>query len=424
MEAIMKIRIDFVAIPVSGHINTQIELASFLDPNEYSVRFITGVKQKALIEKLGFDFAPIIGGTQIEDYFKNARIARNDFYPKQMLNIGMGALKWMSDAYPFVERAILDDRPDLMVCDYVTLQGGMVARDYGIPYITNMRTQFVQDPVDEETHVPYFLKGLKPDETPLGKLRNVIGWKIVKGAKKMGELVNPNPNKASFYRGDMETMFSPHCILGCGMMEIEYNQFKSKAFVSAGPISSFSKSLEYIPLPTNYEKRILVTIGTISYQDQEAMTERVRKLAAKYPNYLFVYTSGNQGKGQIQEGNIIFMDGIPYDPNMPQFDYVIHHAGAGIFYQTIKHNIPSMYFPIAHDQFDFSSRGDYHGAGIWTNELKFEADFADLVTRKDWSKLNDLHQAYHEYDPKSVFIEQIHRLVNEKKQQSKKLAIA
>lgn len=92
MEAIMKIRIDFVAIPVSGHINTQIELASFLDPNEYSVRFITGVKQKALIEKLGFDFAPIIGGTQIEDYFKNARIARNDFYPKQMLNIGMGAL--------------------------------------------------------------------------------------------------------------------------------------------------------------------------------------------------------------------------------------------------------------------------------------------------------------------------------------------
>lgn len=411
MEAIMRIRIDFVAIPISGHINTQIELASFLDPREYHIRFITGVKQKDLIESLGYDFAPIIGGTEIEAYFVNARIARNDFYPKQMLNIAMGALKWMSDAYPYVEQAILEDRPDLMVCDYVTLQGGMVARDYNIPYITNMRTQFVQDAVCEETHVPYFLKGLKPDDTFIGKLRNVIGWKIVKATKKMSELVNPHPNKVSLYRGDEETMFSPHCILGCGMMEIEYNQFKSEAFVSAGPICSFSKSLAYIPLPSNYDKRILVTIGTISYQDQALMTQRVRKLAAKYPQYLFVYTSGRHGKGQCQEDNIIFMDGIPYDPNMPQFDYVIHHAGAGIFYQTIKHNKPSLYFPIAHDQFDFSSRGEYHGAGIWTNEAKFEADFEALITREDWSSLQALHDAYHAYNPKQVFLEQIHHLI-------------
>ncbi|MBG9981594.1 hypothetical protein HZY86_00545 [Aerococcaceae bacterium DSM 111020] len=407
----MKIRIDFVVIPISGHLNTQIELASFLDSEKYDIRFITGIKQKALIESLGYDFAPIIGATEIEDYFINARIARNDFYPKQMLNIGFGAFQWMSDSYPFVEEAVLTNRPDLMVCDYVTLQGGMVARDYNIPFITNMRTQFVQDPVCEETHVPYFLKGLKPNETPLGKLRNLIGWKIVKGTKKVGQLLNPHPNKASLYNGAIETMFSEHCILGCGMMEIEYNEFKSNAFVSAGPICSFSKSMEYIPLPENYQKRILITIGTISYQDQEAMTKRIRKLAAKYPNYLFVYTSGNMGDGKKQEENMIFMDGIPYDPNMPQFDYVIHHAGAGIFYQTIKHNIPSLYFPIAHDQFDFSSRGEYHGAGIWTDEANFYQDFDVLVQRKDWSQLQALHDAYHKYQPKEVFIEQIARLI-------------
>ncbi len=46
----MKIRIDFVVIPISGHLNTQIELASFLDSEKYDIRFITGIKQKALIE--------------------------------------------------------------------------------------------------------------------------------------------------------------------------------------------------------------------------------------------------------------------------------------------------------------------------------------------------------------------------------------
>lgn len=45
-------------------------------------------------------------------------------------------------------------------------------------------------------------------------------------------------------------------------------------------------------------------------------------------------------------------------------DYVIHHGGAGIFFQCIKNGIPALILPHDYDQYDYVIRGVEAGVAL------------------------------------------------------------
>lgn len=97
-------------------------------------------------------------------------------------------------------------------------------------------------------------------------------------------------------------------------------------------------------------------------------------------------------------------------------DYVIHHGGAGIFYQCIVYNKPALILPHDYDQFDFAVRGVE--ANIATSARRDDATDIDLAFKelisKEWPELERLQAISQDYRPTDILESEIHRILASK----------
>ena len=142
-----RIKIDVVVVPLSGHLYPTMNLLiPLLNNPRYDIRLFTGLQKKAVSESAGFHVVPILEN-HIEEF---ERAANND----QQLGI-LSAYQQLSssiDLINVVSDQLLGewqkDRPDIVIADFITLSGGLVANQLGIPWITTMATQFVLETTD------------------------------------------------------------------------------------------------------------------------------------------------------------------------------------------------------------------------------------------------------------------------------------
>ena len=104
------------------------------------------LKRKDVAESAGFHVVPILEN-HIEDF---ERAANND----QQLGI-LSAYQQLSssiDLINLVSDQLLEEwrenRPDIVIADFITLSGGLVANQLGIPWISTMATQFAIETTD------------------------------------------------------------------------------------------------------------------------------------------------------------------------------------------------------------------------------------------------------------------------------------
>ena len=115
--------------------------------------------------------------------------------------------------------------------------------------------------------------------------------------------------------------------------------------------------------------------------------------------------------------NVSVVSYLPYKEYIPQMDYVIHHGGAGIFYQCIVYGKPALILPHDYDQYDYAVRGLEAGIALTAKREDTEAigrAFDELLTRDDWSELNKLSRAAQDYQPTEILKREIHRLLEDK----------
>ena len=96
-------------------------------------------------------------------------------------------------------------------------------------------------------------------------------------------------------------------------------------------------------------------------------------------------------------------------------DYVIHHGGAGIFYQCIIYGKPALILPHDYDQFDYAVRGVEAGVAFTAkrdNSKVIGQAFDSLLAKEDWSELEILRQAAHSYHPTEILESEIHPLAS------------
>ena len=118
--------------------------------------------------------------------------------------------------------------------------------------------------------------------------------------------------------------------------------------------------------------------------------------------------------------NLSVVSYLPYKEYIPQMDYVIHHGGAGIFYQCIIYGKPALILPHDYDQFDYAVRGVEAGVALTANKEDTRAiglAFEKLITKEDWSELKILRQAAQSYHPTEILESEIHRLLADKEKE-------
>ena len=421
-----RIKIDVVVVPLSGHLYPTMNLLIPLLSNpRYDIRLFTGPQKKAVAEAAGFHVVPILEN-HIDDF---ERAANNN----QQLGI-LSAYHQLSssiDLINVVSDQLLEEwqknRPDIVIADFITLSGGLVANQLGILWISTMATQFAIETTDGP---PCFFGGLGSPKNGWQVSVQFLGRKATRLVKRIVSFLLRDRlkryNFKLYNQLDHETIYSPYSILGIGMKEVELKKGFPEHYKWVGPSGASVEAGEDYPLDLSVfpnRKKVLVTCGTQLAWAKDNLIFQAKQLAKAHPYFHFFVTRGVGGEPFQCENlmeNLSVVSYLPYKEYIPQMDYVIHHGGAGIFYQCIIHGKPALILPHDYDQFDYSVRGVEAGVAFTAkrdNSKAIGQAFDSLLAKEDWSELETLRQAAQSYHPTEILESEIQRLLTDKEKE-------
>lgn len=421
-----KIKIDVVVLPLSGHLYPTLNLlAPLLQNPQYEIRLFTGPQKKAVAEAVGFQVLPILEG-----HVKEFEKAANN---KEQLGI-ISAYRQLSaslDLINLVSDQLIQEwtnhRPDIAIVDFITLSGGLVAEQMGIPWITTMATQFAIETTDGP---PCFFGGMGTPQNSWQVLQQFLARKITHLGKRIVTfLLRDRLRRYHFKlynRKGQETIYSPYSILGIGMKEVELKKGFPEHYHWVGPFGASVEAVEDYPLDLSLfagRKKILVTCGTQLEWAKENLIYQAKQLAKAHPHCHFFVTRGLGGESFQCESlmeNLSLVSYLPYKEYIPQMDYVIHHGGAGIFYQCIIYGKPALILPHDYDQFDYAVRGVEAGVAYTAkrdNSKEIGQAFDRLLAKENWPELETLRQAAQSYHPTEILENEIQRLLANKEKE-------
>lgn len=415
-----KIKIDVVVLPLSGHLYPTLNLlAPLLQNPQYEIRLFTGPQKKAVAEAVGFQVLPILEG-----HVKEFEKAANN---KEQLGI-ISAYRQLSaslDLINLVSDQLIQEwtnhRPDIAIVDFITLSGGLVAEQMGIPWITTMATQFAIETTDGP---PCFFGGMGTPQNSWQVLQQFLARKITHLGKRIVTFLLRDRLRRYHFKlynqKGQETIYSPYSILGIGMKEVELKKGFPEHYRWVGPFGASVEAVEDYPLDLSLfagRKKILVTCGTQLEWAKENLIYQAKQLAKAHPHCHFFVTRGLGGESFQCESlmeNLSLVSYLPYKEYIPQMDYVIHHGGAGIFYQCIIYGKPALILPHDYDQFDYAVRGVEAGVAYTAkrdNSKEIGQAFDRLLAKENWPELETLRQATQSYNPTEILESEIHRLL-------------
>ena len=425
MNGYKKIKIDIIAPPFSGHLYPLLEMIkSFADDERFDICIYTGFNKKSIVEKLGFKCRVLFENKK--DIFE--KIANT---PGKISILGMYKqfrenLALIPEIVSELEKEFIKRDTDIIIADFVAVPAGIACNRLSIPWITTIPTPFA---IESKNTTPSYLGGLYPHSNMIFKIRDILGRFIIRNVKRFFCLLaGKELKKLKFHlynEKENENIYSPYSILGIGMSEIEFRNDFPEQFIWAGPCSPvFNKEKEIsIDIPDKFQKSILVSNGTHLLWSKKDLIEIVKKLASIYSDIYFIVSLGDEGgknyPAEKAAENIIVHRYIPYESIFSAVDYVIHHGGAGILYNCIKFNKPSLIIPHDYDQFDYAVRAELSGIAVIAkrkSEKSIIGGMKKLIEKKKWEDLNKLSADYKNYNPNKVLENEIYRLLTLKKQ--------
>ena len=421
-----KIKIDVVALPLSGHLYPTMNLlAPLLQNPQYEIRLFTGPQKKAVAEAVGFQVLPIL-----EEHVKEFEKAANNkeqlgiFSAYRQLSASLDLINLVSDQ---LIQEWTNHRPDIVIVDFITLSGGLVAEQMGIPWITTMATQFA---IETTEGPPCFFGGMGAPQNSWQVLEQFLGRKITRLGKRIVTFLLRDRLRRYHFKlynqKGQETIYSPYSILGIGMKEVEIKKGFPKHYKWVGPSGASVEAGEDYPLDLSVfpnRKKILVTCGTQLAWAKDNLIFQAKQLAKAHPDFHFFVTRGVGGEPFQCENlmeNLSLVSYLPYKEYIPQMDYVIHHGGAGIFYQCIIYGKPALIFPHDYDQFDYAVRGVEAGVAYTAkrdNSKEIGQAFDRLLAKENWTELENLRQVAQSYRPTEILEGEIHRLLEDKEKE-------
>ena len=421
-----KIKIDVVIVPLSGHLYPTMNLLlPLLDNPQYEIRLFTGPQKKTVAEAAGFNVVTILEG-HVEEFEKAANNSEQlgILSAYHQLSASIDLINLVSDQ---LMKEWQKNRPDIVIADFITLSGGLVAEQMGIPWITIMATQFA---IETTEGPPCFFGGMGIPRNNWQVLEQFLARKITRLGKRIVTFLLRDRLRRYHFKlynqKGQETIYSPYSILGIGMKEVELKKGFPEHYRWVGPFGASVEAVEDYPLDLSLfagRKKILVSCGTQLEWAKENLIYQAKQLAKAHPDCHFFVTRGLGGESFQCESlmeNLSLVSYLPYKEYIPQMDYVIHHGGAGIFYQCIIYGKPALILPHDYDQFDYAVRGVEAGVAYTAkrdNSKEIGQAFDRLLAKENWTELENLRQVAQSYHPTEILEGEIHRLLATKEKE-------
>ena len=419
------IKIDFVAMPLPGHVFPQLQLAKYAQSQGITqLRFFSCPIMQKAIEKAGIEFQPILVDREKEVMNLAAHHEQIMDSFVEMLSVANRALD-IQDQFSNELRAYWKtNRPDLVVVDFLAPFAGVVADELGIPWWTAIT---VPTAIETTSGTPSFLGGWTPPKTFIGKIygkwRDALGRAFIRFLKqfaffRLRKKLQPL-GLTSVYREDgTERMYSDDVILGFGIGELEFEDTGlPKAWRWIGPC--LERPVLDRPAP-QYEagkKHILVAPGTQVRWAKERAENIIREVAKHMPecNFHFVLNVLNDPdlKEPRKEDNLHEYGYIPFTPeSFRNYDVILNMGGIGIMYTAILAGVPQLMVPQNFEQLDCAARIYVNGVGLRSQgtPASIVAEINKLL-KSDWyhKQADEYRQVAERYHPGQSFVELVQK---------------
>ena len=416
------IKIDFIALPLAGHVFPQLQLAKYAQSQGMKqLRLFSCPTMQTAVESAGIDFLPILADREDE-------VLEIAAHHEQIMDSFTELIGTVDKALGMQEQFESELRaywkanpPDLAVIDFLEPFAGVIADELGIPWWT-----VITSPTLIETHkgTPTYLGGLEPPKTILGKVRNVLGRIFVRTFKQFAFFLFRKKLQRlgfkSIYRKDgTERMYSNDVILGLGISELEFEERDwPAAWHWIGPCLERPVHDHIAPQYEPGKKHILVAPGTQVRWAKERAENICREVAKHMPDCVFhfilnVLNDYEPKDPQIEIDNLHVYRYLPFTPeSFRNYDVIINMGGIGVMYTAITAGVPQLALPQGFEQFDCAARILVNGLG-----LRSHGTPEDIVTEintlltSDWHRkqVDEYRQIIEHYHPGRTFIELVQK---------------
>lgn len=357
-------RVALVAPPFSGHLHPLLGIGRAIRGHA-DVRVFSSVAAQGTIASADLDGRALLAGCDaaiaaIADPPRRAGSNPLRLHAQLRANLAL-----MQRFRSELDAALRDWQPQLVIADFTVPVAGAVARALRIPWWTSLPSPCV---VETAGGPPAYLGGWKPRDDAIGRTRDALGRFAVRAFKRSVGFLYRRPLAAlgfdSLYRRDgSEAVYSDDCILALGLREFEYARDWPAALMFTGPVLYTPPHAGPSPCFVAGRRHVLVTLGTHLRAHKPAAITAVRAAAAALPDIEFHFTHGDADDARHErDGNFQELAYVSYERDLPHYDLVVHHGGAGILYRCLSLGLPALVMPLDYDQFDHAARLESAGA--------------------------------------------------------------
>ena len=262
-------------------------------------------------------------------------------------------------------------RPDLVIADFTLPVAGAAAQRRGIPWWTSHPSPCV---IEAPGGPPAYLGGWMPGIGALGRSRDALAAKAVRGFKwsvhrlhrrRLSLLGFPSLYRDHDSDDDgSEAAYSPECILGLGLRELEFERAWPAALRFVGPMLWSPPDIG-APPPHDDAINVLATLGTHLGWAKQRMGEQLEAVAQALPAIRLHFSDGRLDAGADAAHRALQRHAwVDYPSWVPRMRAVLHHGGAGVMWECLRAGVPALVLPNDYDQFDHAARLQAAGVAL------------------------------------------------------------
>lgn len=362
-------QVDLVTPPMAGHLHPVLGIARRLavEP-DLSVRVVSTAAAQPAIQASGVTGRALLeGADEVIETVVNPpyRIGSN---PRKLFRQFKAAVKLQQDFRAELLDLWAAERPDLVIADFTMGAVGTAADEVGLPWWTVHPSPCA---IEGRSGPPAYLGGWRPGVRLPGRARDAIGRRWVRGFKRVAPRLAgvrlADVGVERIYRPDgSEAIYSADRTFALTPGAIEYERTLPEAVRYVGPVLFTPPVDAPAPELAAGRRHVLVTAGTHLPWHKQALLDAAAAAVADLPDDVVVHVSlggcagdtegaGGAHRDRLPE-RVVVHDYISYLRDLPRFDAVVHHGGAGVLGHTLAAGLPSVVWPVDYDQFDHAVR--------------------------------------------------------------------
>ncbi len=367
-------RFLIITMPVSGHVSPLLPLTQELVARGHTVRWYGSRRFQARIEQTGAVFLPFQAAPDLEQEKLNER------FPERAKLSGIAQAKWDMkyiidlnfDQYDDLCAIVADDRPDIMVGDFLTWGAQSLAQSQNIPYAV---VNVLKSRLSESRYRPGW-SGHGPQQHAIRSSAQPIAELVPAACDIVGHSYPLQPaarqqRPAAHSRDDLEFPFRVRLFLQPTIPAFEYPRSDLPGHIHfIGAL--IPKSSTQFTQPDWWQELddgrpvVLVTQGTVATNLDDLLNPALEALAGE--DVLVVGTTAGQPLEQVKAhplpANVHLEPFVPFDRLMPHVDVMVTNGGYGGTHFALTHGVPLVAGGMSEDKAEICARIGWSGVGI------------------------------------------------------------